>query len=34
VAATRRADAAATDAALEAVGAAFERQKNYLVDRW
>ena len=34
VATTRRADAAATDAALEAVGAAFERQKRYLVERW
>src|SRR5437667_181971 len=34
VATTRRADAAASDAALEAVGAAFERQKRYLVERW
>src|SRR5436190_1813193 len=34
VATTRRADADATDAALEAVGAAFERQKRYLVERW
>ncbi len=31
---TRGREAAATDAALEAVGAAFERQKRYLVDRW
>ncbi|OLC00822.1 MAG: hypothetical protein AUH30_01690 [Candidatus Rokubacteria bacterium 13_1_40CM_68_15] len=34
VVATREADAAATEAALEAVGAAFERQKPYLVERW
>lgn len=34
VLATRDRDAPATDAALEAVGAAFERQKPYLVDRW
>ena len=34
VGATRRADAATTEAALEAVGAAFERQKPYLVERW
>jgi len=34
VGATRGADAAATESALEAVGAAFERQKSYLVERW
>lgn len=34
VLATRDRDAAAADAALEAVGAAFEGQKPYLVDRW
>lgn len=34
VAATRDRDAAATEAALDAVGRAFERQKPYLVERW
>jgi hypothetical protein len=34
VLATRNADAVATQAALEAVGAAFERQKAYLVEHW
>jgi glucosylglycerate synthase len=34
VLATRNADAAATQASLEAVGAAFERQKTYLVEHW
>ena len=34
VATTRAADTAATEAALEAVGVAFERQKSYLVERW
>ncbi len=34
VVATRDRDAAATEAALEAVGVAFERQKPYLVERW
>ena len=34
VGATRQADAAATEIALEAVGAAFEREKPYLVERW
>ena len=34
VTATRRRDAAGTEALLEAVGAAFERQKPYLVERW
>lgn len=31
---TRARDAAGTEAALEAVGAAFERRKGYLVERW
>jgi glucosylglycerate synthase len=31
---TQKLDAAATDAMLDAVGAAFERQKPYLTDRW
>lgn len=31
---TRAASAAASEASLEAVGAAFERQKPYLVERW
>ncbi len=34
VIATRDRDAAATEAALDAVGRAFERQKPYLVERW
>jgi len=34
VSATRAGDAAATEAGLEAIGASFERQKPYLVDRW
>jgi glucosylglycerate synthase len=34
VVATRSRDAVATEAAVEGVGAAFERQKPYLVDRW
>lgn len=34
VAATRDRDAAATEAYLDAVAAAFERQKPYLVERW
>jgi hypothetical protein len=34
VLATQHRDAAATEAALEAVGAAFERGKPYLVERW
>ncbi|HEX3176792.1 MAG TPA: glycosyltransferase [Methylomirabilota bacterium] len=34
VAATRRAGAEATERALEAVAAAFERQKPYLVEHW
>jgi len=34
VVATRSRGAVATEAAVEAVGAAFERQKTYLVDRW
>jgi hypothetical protein len=34
VLATRHRDAAATDAALDGAGAAFERQKPYLLDRW
>lgn len=34
VVATRDRDAAATEAALDAVGRAFERQKPYLVERW
>lgn len=34
VLATQHRDAAGTDAALQAVGAAFERQKPYLVERW
>jgi len=34
VLATQRADAAATEGAVEAVGAAFERLKPYLVERW
>jgi glycosyltransferase involved in cell wall biosynthesis len=32
--ATRDRDAAATEAYVEAIGAAFERQKPYLVERW
>jgi hypothetical protein len=31
---TQRASAAASEAAIEAVGASFERQKPYLVERW
>ncbi len=34
VLATRRRDAAAVEGALDAVAAAFEREKPYLVDRW
>lgn len=34
VLATRNADAVATQASLEAVGVAFERQKTYLVEHW
>jgi glucosylglycerate synthase len=34
VLATRNADAAATQAALDAVAVAFERQKTYLVEHW
>jgi hypothetical protein len=34
VLATRGRDAGATEAALDGVGAAFERQKGYLVERW
>jgi hypothetical protein len=34
VVATQGRDAAATEALLDAVGAAFERQKPYLVERW
>jgi len=34
VIATRDGDALATEAALDAVGCAFERQKPYLVERW
>ena len=32
--ATRGGSAAHTEAHVEAVGAAFERQKSYLVERW
>jgi glucosylglycerate synthase len=34
IVATRGLSAAATEAQVEAVGAAFERQKSYLVERW
>jgi hypothetical protein len=34
IVATRDRSAAATEAHVEAVGAAFERQKGYLVERW
>lgn len=34
VVATREGDAAVAETALDAVGAAFERRKRYLVDRW
>jgi len=34
VIATRAASGAETDAALEKVGAAFEREKPYLTERW
>jgi hypothetical protein len=34
VLATRRRDATAAESALDAVAAAFEREKAYLVDRW
>jgi glucosylglycerate synthase len=34
VLATRQRDAAAVESGLDAVAAAFEREKPYLVDRW
>ena len=34
IVATRHRNTAATEAYVDAVGAAFERQKPYLVDRW
>jgi hypothetical protein len=34
VLATRRRDAMAAESALDAVAAALEREKAYLVDRW